>query len=113
MGQLVKRILKRDLLVFPKLQHNTEAKDMVAFYEGLHQVSTAYLLPLMPIAAICLTNNYEGLYPQASAPWSMQNAAPFYWKSFHGSSQQITQKAWLRSRLSQARCKMDRTFFGT
>ncbi len=62
-GLSVERILERGLLVFPKLCHNTEAKDVVAFYEGLQQVSTAYLLPLMPFDAVCLANNYEGLSP--------------------------------------------------
>ena len=40
-----------------------EAKDVVAFYKGLQQVLTAYLLPLMPFDVICLTNNYKGLFP--------------------------------------------------
>jgi hypothetical protein len=62
-GPSVERILERGLLVFPKLQNNTEAKDVVAFYEGLQQVSAAYLLPLLPFDAICLANNYEGLFP--------------------------------------------------
>ncbi len=36
---------------------------MVAFYKGLQQVFTAYLLPLMPFDAVCLANNYKGLFP--------------------------------------------------
>ena len=40
-----------------------EAKDVVAFHQGLQQVSTAHLLPLMPFDAVCLANNYEGLFP--------------------------------------------------
>ncbi len=36
---------------------------MVAFYKGLQQVLAAYLFPLMPFDAICLANNYEGLFP--------------------------------------------------
>jgi hypothetical protein len=40
-----------------------EAKDVVAFYESLQQVLAAYLLPLMPFDAICLANNYQGLFP--------------------------------------------------
>ncbi len=62
-GPSVERILERGLLIFPKLRHNTEAKDVVAFYKGLQQVLTADLLPLMPFDAICLTNNYKGLFP--------------------------------------------------
>ncbi len=61
-GSTVKHILKHGLLVFPKLRH-TEVKDVVAFYKGLQQVLAAYLLPLMPFDAICLANNYEGLFP--------------------------------------------------
>ncbi len=38
-------------------------KDTVIFYECLQQVSAAYLIPLMPFDSICLSNNYEGLFP--------------------------------------------------
>jgi hypothetical protein len=48
---------------FSKLRHSTEAKDVVAFYKGLQQVLAAYLLPLMPFDAICLANNYKGIFP--------------------------------------------------
>jgi hypothetical protein len=40
-----------------------DAKDTVVFYEHLQQVSVVYLIPLMPFDAICLRNNYEGLFP--------------------------------------------------
>ena len=36
---------------------------MVSFYESLQQISTSYLIPLMPFDVICLDNNYEGLFP--------------------------------------------------
>ena len=61
-GPSVDRILEKGLAVLPKLR-NTDAKDTVAFYERLQQVSVAYLIPLMPFDAICLKNNYEGLFP--------------------------------------------------
>jgi hypothetical protein len=61
-GPSVERILEHGLLVFPKLRHNMEAKDVVAFYKGLQQVLAAYLLPLMLFDAICLANNYKGLF---------------------------------------------------
>ncbi len=35
----------------------------MAFYKCLQQVSGAYLIPLMPFDSVCLTNNYEGLFP--------------------------------------------------
>jgi hypothetical protein len=41
----------------------TDAKGTVEFYERFQQVSTSYLIPLMPFNAICLWNNYEGLFP--------------------------------------------------
>jgi hypothetical protein len=59
-GPSVNCILERGLLVLPKLW-DTDAKDTVAFYECLQQVSAAYLIPLMPFDVICLCNNYEGL----------------------------------------------------
>ncbi len=62
LGLLVERILECGFLVFLKLRH-MEAKDVVAFYEGLQQVLATYLLPLMPFDAICLATNYEGLFP--------------------------------------------------
>jgi hypothetical protein len=62
LGPPVDHILERGLTVLPKLQE-TEAKDTVAFYKWLQQVSAAYLIPLMPFDAICLRNNYEGLFP--------------------------------------------------
>jgi hypothetical protein len=61
-GPTVDRILERGLLVLPKLK-DTDAKDTVVFYEHLQQISAAYLIPLMPFNAICLRNNYEGLFP--------------------------------------------------
>ena len=61
-GPSVDRILEKGLAVLPKLRATT-AKDTVAFYERLQQVSAAYLIPLMPFDAICLKNNYEGLFP--------------------------------------------------
>jgi hypothetical protein len=35
----------------------------VAFYERIQQVLAAYLIPLMPFDAICIKNNYKGLFP--------------------------------------------------
>ena len=61
-GPLVDRILEKGLTVLPKLRE-TDAKGTVAFYERFQQVSAAYLIPLMPFDAICLRNNYEGLFP--------------------------------------------------
>ena len=58
----VERILEKGLMVFPKLR-STSARDAVAFYESLQQVSTSYLLPVMQFDTICLANNYEGLFP--------------------------------------------------
>ncbi len=61
-GPLVDRILEKGLAVLPKLR-DPDAKGTVAFYERLQQVSAAYLIPLMPFDAICLRNNYKGLFP--------------------------------------------------
>ena len=61
-GPLVDRILEKGLTVLPKLRE-TDAKGTVAFYERFQQVSAGYLIPLMPFNAICLRNNYEGLFP--------------------------------------------------
>jgi hypothetical protein len=61
-GPSVDRILEKGLTVLPKLRE-TSAKETVAFYECLQQVSAAYLIPLMPFDAICIKNNYEGLFP--------------------------------------------------
>ena len=61
-GPSVERILEKGLTVFPKLRGNS-ARDTVAFYESLQQVSTSYLLPVMRFDTICLANNYEGLFP--------------------------------------------------
>ena len=61
-GPLVDRILEKGLTVLPKLRE-TDAKGTVALYERFQQVSAAYLIPLMPFDAICLRNNYEGLFP--------------------------------------------------
>jgi hypothetical protein len=61
-GPSVDRILEKGLTVLPKLR-DTDAKGTVTFYERLQQVSAAYLIPLMPFDAICLRNNYEGLFP--------------------------------------------------
>ena len=61
-GPSVDRILEKGLTVLPKLR-DTDAKGTVAFYERFQQVSAAYLIPLLPFDAICLRNNYEGLFP--------------------------------------------------
>jgi hypothetical protein len=61
-GPSVKRILEKGLSVFPKLR-GTTAQEAVAFYKSLQQVSTSYLIPLMPFDMICLANNYKGLFP--------------------------------------------------
>jgi len=61
-GPSVDRILEKGLTVLPKLR-DPDARTTVAFYERLQQVSAAYLIPLMPFDAICLRNNYEGLFP--------------------------------------------------
>jgi hypothetical protein len=62
LGPLVDCILKRGLLVLPKLR-DMDVNDTVAFYERLQQVLAAYLIPQMPFDAIFLRNNYEGLFP--------------------------------------------------
>jgi hypothetical protein len=54
--------LERGLSIFPKL-HTVNARETVAFYERLQQVSGAYLIPLMPFDTISLANNYKGLFP--------------------------------------------------
>ena len=61
-GPSVERILEKGLTVFPKLR-GTTAREAVSFYESLQQVSTSYLMPIMPFDTICLANNYEGLFP--------------------------------------------------
>ena len=61
-GPSVERILEKGLAVFPKLR-GTNAREAVSFYESLQQVSTSYLMPIMPFDTICLANNYEGLFP--------------------------------------------------
>ena len=61
-GPSVDRILEKGLTVLPKLRE-TDAKGTVSFYKRFQQVSAAYLIPLMPFDAICLRNNYEGLFP--------------------------------------------------
>ena len=61
-GPSVDRILEKGLTVLPKLR-DTDAKGTVEFYERFQHVSAAYLIPLMPFDAICLRNNYEGLFP--------------------------------------------------
>jgi hypothetical protein len=60
-GPSVERILEKGLAVFPKLR-GTSARETVSFYESLQQVSTLYLIPIMPFDTICLANNYEGLF---------------------------------------------------
>jgi hypothetical protein len=54
--------MEKGLALIPKLSDRM-AKDTVAFYERLPQVSRAYLIPLMPFDSVCLANNYEGLFP--------------------------------------------------
>jgi hypothetical protein len=54
-GPSVERILEKGLTVFPKLR-STSARDAVAFYESLQQVSTSYLLMVKPFDTICLAN---------------------------------------------------------
>ncbi len=61
-GPSIERILEKGLAIIPKLSDRT-AKDTVAFYECLQQVSGAYLIPLMPFDSLCLAHNYEGLFP--------------------------------------------------
>jgi hypothetical protein len=61
-GPSVDRILEKGLAILPKLRES-DAQGTVSFYERLQQVSAAYLIPLMPFDAICLRNNYEGLFP--------------------------------------------------
>jgi hypothetical protein len=62
LGPSIEHILEKGLTVLPKLTNST-AKDAVAFYERMQQVSGSYLLPLMPFNSINLTKNYEGLFP--------------------------------------------------
>ena len=61
-GPSVERILEKGLTVLPKLR-GTSARDTVSFYESLQQVSTSYLMPIMPFDTVCIANNYEGLFP--------------------------------------------------
>jgi hypothetical protein len=61
-GPSVERILEKGLTVLPKLR-GTSARETVSFYESLQQVSTSYLIPIMPFDTVCLANNYEGLFP--------------------------------------------------
>jgi hypothetical protein len=61
-GPSIECILEKGLAVIPKLSDHM-AKDTVAFYGRLQQVSGAYLIPLMPFDSVCLANNYEGLFP--------------------------------------------------
>ena len=61
-GPSVERILEKGLTVLPKLR-GTSARETVSFYESLQQVSTSYLMPIMPFDTVCIANNYEGLFP--------------------------------------------------
>ena len=61
-GPSVERILEKGLTVLPKLR-GTSARETVSFYKSLQQVSTSYLMPIMPFDTICLANNYKGLFP--------------------------------------------------
>jgi hypothetical protein len=74
-GPSVDHILERGLTVLPKLQE-MEAKDTVAFYEQLQQVLATSLILLMPFNAICLKNNYEGLFPPGLG------TKQCFWKTF-------------------------------
>ncbi len=60
-GLSIERILDRGFQAFPKLR-TLEVQDAVEFYNKLQELSYAYLLPLMPLDAICLGNNFEGLF---------------------------------------------------
>ena len=37
-------------------------QDAVEFYDKFQELSHSYLLPLMPFDAVCLENNFEGLF---------------------------------------------------
>ena len=56
--------MAKELAVFPRLI-STSAKDVVDFYDRLHEMSDPYLLPTTPLDAIALTHGYEGLFPPA------------------------------------------------
>jgi hypothetical protein len=56
--------MSKELAVFPRLL-STSAKDVVNFYDRLHEMSASYLLPTTPLDAIVLQYGYEGLFPPA------------------------------------------------
>jgi hypothetical protein len=57
LGSLVKRILDRGLQVFPKLC-TLEVHDLIKFYDKFQELSTVYLIPLVPFNAVHLESNY-------------------------------------------------------
>jgi hypothetical protein len=61
LGPSVERILEKGLPVFPKLLTLT-AKETVNFYNKFQELSSGYLLPLMPFNIIRLAFNVEGLF---------------------------------------------------
>jgi hypothetical protein len=60
-GPSVERILKRGLLVIPKLDSLTAA-EAVTFYNKLQELSAVYLILLMLFDAIRLEFNFEGFF---------------------------------------------------
>jgi hypothetical protein len=63
-GPQLNRIVAKELAVFPRLT-STSAEDVVDFYDRLHDMSAAYLLPTTPLDAIVLHHGYKGLFPPA------------------------------------------------
>ena len=62
MGPQVSTILTKHIKVFPKLD-SLVVEEVVAFYDRLQEVGSNYLIALMPVDAIVLSNRFEGLCP--------------------------------------------------
>ena len=60
-GPSLERILDRGLKMFLQLQ-TMEVHNAVEFYDKFQGISHDYLIPLMPFDAVCLVNNFEGLF---------------------------------------------------
>jgi hypothetical protein len=61
-GPQVHQIIEKGLQVFPCLP-STEARDVVDFYDRLHDVGLAHLLPTTNFDSIVLHLGHVGLYP--------------------------------------------------
>ena len=107
----VERILEKGLTVFPKLC-GTSACEAVTFYESLQQVSTSYLLLIMPFDMIRLTNITKVCSHPASAPMPTVSAAAQCSKYSHASSQPPTTKSKPNFQVSETHLGMGTTFSG-